>query len=142
MSEEKRLDELRGNVLQRIERNERNFKLALICAAVFEALFTLSFLGIADLKNPTHLLLFIGFMGSYNLLLLGLWVLALYLNGGNLRELKAIELLKNELNELMDLRVRKAIELLKNEFNELIDMGLLKAIEQFKNELNKLTERR
>lgn len=134
MSEETRLDELRGNVLQRIERNERLFKLALLSAAVFEALFTLSFLWIADFKNTLHVLLFIGFMGSYNLLLLGLWVLALYLNGGNLRELKAIELLKNELNELMNLRVLEAIERLKN---ELIDMGLLKAIEQLKNELRR-----
>ena len=48
--------------------------------------------------NRLHLLLLIGTVGSYTVIVLGLVALGVYLNGGNLRLLKAIELLKGDLS--------------------------------------------
>ena len=93
MSEKVNLDEVRSEVLARINRSERNFKLAFFAAVAVEALFLVTFLLAADLSNRMHLLLLIATVGSYSIVLLGLMALGAYMNRGVLRILKAIELL-------------------------------------------------
>lgn len=57
----------------------------------------LAFLWGMERGNRSHILLLIATVGSYTVVVLGLVALGVYLNGGNLRVLKAVELLKNEL---------------------------------------------
>ncbi len=94
MSERADLDAVRGEALRRIERGERNFKLAFYVAAVWEALFLVAFVLAADFSNRTHLLLLIATVGSYSLVVIGLMALGAHVNRATLRVLKAIELLK------------------------------------------------
>jgi hypothetical protein len=56
MSEVKKIDEVRGAVLDRIERSERHYKAAFFGAALVEASFLAGFLILADLSNRTHIL--------------------------------------------------------------------------------------
>ena len=88
------LDVVRSSVLDRIERSERNFKIALLGAALFEASFLLAFVLAADFHVRFHLLLFLSAVGSYTIVLLGMVALGAYVNRGNLRLLKAVELLR------------------------------------------------
>jgi hypothetical protein len=94
MSKESNLDGVRFEVLARINRSERNFKLAFYAAVVFEGLFLLAFLLAADFSNRTHLLLLMATVGSYSVVVLGLVALGAYVNRGVLRVLKAVELQK------------------------------------------------
>lgn len=93
MSEKVNLDAVRSEALARINRSERNFKLAFFAAVAVEALFLVTFLLAADLSNRMHLLLLIATVGSYSIVLLGLVALGAHMNRGVLRILKAIELL-------------------------------------------------
>ena len=93
MSQEVNLDQLRGEALVRINRSERHFKLVLLAAAVWELLFLSAFILAVDFHNRLHVLLFLGIMGSYTLLGLGLVALGAHINRGILRVLKAIELI-------------------------------------------------
>ena len=95
MSAKTNLDEVRGEVLVRINRSERNFKLAFLAAAAFEAMFLVAFLLAADLSNRTHLLLLISTVGGYSVVVLGLVALGEHVNRGVLRILKAVELLRS-----------------------------------------------
>jgi hypothetical protein len=94
MSEKAKLDDVRGRVLDSIERSERNFKLVFMVAAVWEALFLLAFILAADFSNRLHLLLLIATVGSYSFVAIGLVALGAHVNRGVLRILKAIEVLK------------------------------------------------
>jgi len=96
MSEKANLDGVRSEVLARINRSERNFKLAFLAAAALEALFLVSFLLVADLSNRMHLLLLIATVGSYSIVVLGLVAIGVHINRSVLRVLKAIESLKVE----------------------------------------------
>ena len=96
MSEQANLDGVRSEVLARINRSEKNFKLAFLAAAAFEALFLVSFLLVADLTNRMHLLLLIATIGSYSVVVLGLVAMGAHIDRSVLRVLKAIELLKVE----------------------------------------------
>ena len=93
MSEKVNLDGVRSEVLARINRSERNFKLAFLAGVAVEALFLVAFFLAADFSNRVHLLLLIATVGSYSIVLLGLVALGAHLNRGVLRILKAIELL-------------------------------------------------
>ena len=86
-----RLDEIRTDVLARIDRAERNYKLAFLGAAALEALFMLTFLFLADLHNRTHVLLLIGTVMTYSILVLGLVALGAHVNRAVLRVLQAID---------------------------------------------------
>jgi hypothetical protein len=90
------LDGVRSEILARINRSERNFKLAFLAAAALEALFLVSFLLVADLSNRMHLLLLIATVGSYSIVVLGLVAMGAHINRSVLRVLKAIESLKVE----------------------------------------------
>jgi hypothetical protein len=94
MSEKIDLDAVRANALARIDRSERNFKLAFFCAAVVEALFLAAFLLLADLSNRLHLLLLIATVSGYSIVGFGLLALGAHMNRCVLRVLKAVELLK------------------------------------------------
>jgi len=93
VSEKVDLDEVRSEVLARINRSERNFKLAFFAAVAVEGLFLVAFSLAADFSNRMHVLLLIATVGSYSIVLLGLIALGAYINRGVLRIIKAIELL-------------------------------------------------
>jgi hypothetical protein len=93
------LDEVRGAALERIERSERNFKLALYSALIFEVLFLVAFMLAADFSNRMHVLLLIATVGGYTIVVLGLVVLGAHMSRGVLRVLKAVELLRSQMQE-------------------------------------------
>ena len=89
------LDNVRAAALARIDRSERNFKLAFFAAAVIESAFIVSFLVLADFSNRLHLLLLISTVSCYSIIVLGLVALGEYFNRGVARVLKALELRPN-----------------------------------------------
>jgi hypothetical protein len=93
MSPNVNLDTVRAAALARIDRTERNFKLAFIGAAIVESLFMLTFLLLADFSNRIHVLLLISTVSCYTIVVLGLVALGAYVNRGIARVLKAVELL-------------------------------------------------
>lgn len=90
---EKNLNHIRGAALDRIEKSERQFKWALLGAAIFECLFLVTMLWAMERGNRTHLLLLVATIGSYSVIALGLIVLGAYVNRCTARVLKAIELI-------------------------------------------------
>ena len=88
------LDEVRAAALARVDRSERNFKLAFFGAAIVETAFVVTFLLMADLSNRLHLLLLISTVSGYSIVVLGLVALGAHINRGVARLLKAIELLR------------------------------------------------
>ena len=94
MSERVNLDAIRGEALARVERGERNFKLAFFGGIAFEALFLVVLLLAADLSNRTHVLLLVATVGGYTVVVLGLVALGAHVSRGFARVLKAVELLK------------------------------------------------
>ena len=93
MSKNVDLDQVRAAALERIDRSERNFKLAFIAAAVLELAFLVSFLLLANFSDRLHVLLLLSTVGCYSIVLLGLVALGEYFNRGVARVLKAVELL-------------------------------------------------
>ena len=89
------LDNVRAAALARIDRSERNFKLAFFAAAVVEFAFIAGFLLLADFSNRMHLLLLISTVSCYSIVVLGLVALGEYFNRGLARLLKALELQAN-----------------------------------------------
>lgn len=94
MSDTPDLDRLRGETLRRMERGERKVKLALLAAAIVEALLMASFLLLADFSNRLHLLLLIVTVALYSILGLGMIALGANSNRNTRLVLKAIELLE------------------------------------------------
>jgi len=94
MAQRVKLDEVRAAALARVDRSERNFKLAFLGAAFVEVLFIASFILLADLSNRLHLLLLISTVSCYSIVVLGLFALGAHINRGTARLLKAVELLK------------------------------------------------
>ncbi|HEX6650414.1 MAG TPA: hypothetical protein VF075_12775 [Pyrinomonadaceae bacterium] len=92
MAQPIKLDEVRAAALARIDRSERNFKLAFYGALVVESLFIVSFFLLADLSNRMHLLLLISTVSCYSIVVLGLFALGAHINRGVARVLKAVEL--------------------------------------------------
>ena len=86
------LDQVRAAALARIDRSERNFKLAFLGAVIVESAFIVSFLFLADLSNRLHLLLLISTVSCYSIVVLGLVALGAHLNRVIARVLKAVEL--------------------------------------------------
>ena len=94
MAQRVNLDEVRAAAIARIDRSERNFKLAFIGAGAVETAFILSFILLADLSDRLHLLLLISTVSCYSIVVLGLFALGAHVNRGVARVLKAVELLK------------------------------------------------
>lgn len=93
MKEKPAIDEIRATALKRINRSERNFKLAFFAAIVIESAFVISFLLLADFSNRLHVLLLIATVSSYTIVVLGLVALGAHINRSVLRLMKAIDLL-------------------------------------------------
>jgi hypothetical protein len=89
--ENQKLDEIRAAALTRVNRSERNFKLAFLGGAAVESVFIVMFLLLADLSNRMHVLLLISTVSSYTIVVLGLVALGAYVNRSVLRVLTAIE---------------------------------------------------
>ena len=89
-----RIDDIRGEVLARIDRTERNYRLAFFGAVALEGLFLVTFLFAADFKNRTEVLLLMGTAMTCSILPLGLVALGAYINRGTLRVLQAIDAAK------------------------------------------------
>ena len=94
MAQRANLDEVRAAAIARIDRSERNFKLAFIGAGLVESAFIVGFLLMADLSNRLHLLLLISTVSCYSIVVLGLVALGAHFNRGIARVLKAVELLR------------------------------------------------
>lgn len=89
-----RIDDIRTEVLARIDRTERNYRLAFSGAVALEGLFLMTFLFVADFKNRTEVLLLMGTVMTCSILPLGLVALGAYINRGTLRVLQAIDAAK------------------------------------------------
>lgn len=96
MSQKTNLDQVRAEALARIDRSERNFKLAFLAAAVLELAFLVSFLLLANFSDRLHVLLLLTTVGCYSIILLGLVALGEHVNRGIGRVLKAVELLPRD----------------------------------------------
>ena len=95
MTEVVNADHARRAALARIDRSERNYRLAFFGAVALEGLFLAAFLLLADFKDRVHLLLFISTVAVYTIIALGLLALGAHVNRGTLRVLKALEALKS-----------------------------------------------
>ena len=95
MSENLPIDDIRATALSRINRSERNFKLAFFAPLWSRRSFLVAFLLLADLSNRLHLLLLIATVSSYSIVMFGLVALGEHINRSVLRVLKAIELLRS-----------------------------------------------
>ena len=87
------LDSVRVAALARIDRSERNFKIAFLGAALVESLFLATFLLLADFSNRLHVLLLISTVSCYTIVVLGLVALGAHVNRSVARVLKAVEFL-------------------------------------------------
>lgn len=88
-----RIDEIRQNTLKQIEKNESNYKLAFIGAAVIEVVFFAAFLLLADFSNRIHILLLVTAVATYTIVGAGLFALGMHVSRNTLRILRAIETL-------------------------------------------------
>jgi hypothetical protein len=94
MAQTVKLDEVRAAALARIDRSERNFKIAFFAAGAVEVAFLITFVLLADLTNRLHLLLLISTVSCYTIVVMGLFALGAHINRGVARVLKAVELLR------------------------------------------------
>jgi hypothetical protein len=85
---------MRESILKKIEKNERNYKIAFFGAILLEALFLLGYLMIADLSDRLHVLLLFSTVMIYSILILGMFALGAHTTRNTLRVLKALELLE------------------------------------------------
>jgi len=75
--------------LDRIERSQRNFKLALAGALMIEALLLGILLWLTDFSDRVQTLIFVSAVGGYTLIALGLIMLATHVDRTLLRALQA-----------------------------------------------------
>jgi len=100
MSDKINFEQIRSQALERIDRSERNYKLAFYAGAMVEGLFLVAFLLLMEFNNRTHVLLLIAAIGVYSIVVLGLVALGAHFNRGILRVLQAIELPKDDSENL------------------------------------------
>ena len=92
MAQKVDLDNVRAAALARIDRSERNFRLAFIAAVIVESAFVISFVLLADFTNRLHVLLLLSTVSCYSIVILGLVALGTHISRGVARILKALEL--------------------------------------------------
>jgi hypothetical protein len=85
------LNGIRADVLARVDRAQRNYRLAFISAATVEAAFLIAFVLLADFHNRVHVLILISTVTTYSIVILGLFALGAYVTRSVLRVLQAIE---------------------------------------------------
>lgn len=79
------MSDLARTTLDRIERAQRNFKLALFGAALLEVLLIGGLLYLVDLSDRVQALIFVSSVGGYTLLALGLIMLGSHVERALLR---------------------------------------------------------
>jgi hypothetical protein len=84
------MSDLARLTLDRIERSQRNFKLALAGAVMIEALLLGVLLWLTDFSDRLQALVFVAAVGGYTLIALGLIMLATHVDRTLLRALQAI----------------------------------------------------
>ena len=94
MAETTHLNGVRSEALNRMERSERNYKIAFFSAFMIEGLFLVGFFLIANLKDPLHLLLLISTVASYTIIIFGLMALGAHVSRNTQTVLRAIELIE------------------------------------------------
>ena len=100
MSDKTNFEQIRSQALERIDRSERNFKIAFYAGAMVEGLFLVAYLLLMELGNRTHVLLLIASVGVYSIVVLGLVALGAHFNRAILRVLQAIELQREDAESL------------------------------------------
>ncbi|HEY6137901.1 MAG TPA: hypothetical protein VI670_09080 [Thermoanaerobaculia bacterium] len=85
------LNGIRAGVLARVDRAQRNFRLAFIAGACIELAFLGGFLLLADMHNRLHVLLLISTVATYSIVILGLFALGAHVTRAVLRVLQALE---------------------------------------------------
>ena|SRR5215475_2780148 len=98
MAETTHLNGVRSEALNRMERNERHFKIAFYGAFVFEGLFLVAFLLGANLKDRLHILLLISTVASYTIVILGLIALGAHVSRNTQTVLRAVELIEQKVS--------------------------------------------
>jgi hypothetical protein len=83
------MSDIARHTLDRIERSQRNFKLALAGGVMFEALLLGFMLWLTDFSDPVQALVFVAAVGGYTLIALGLIMLATHVDRTLLRALQA-----------------------------------------------------
>jgi hypothetical protein len=83
------MSDLARLTLDRIERSQRNFKLALAGAVLFEAALLGAMLLLTDFSDRVQALVFVAAVGGYTLIALGLIMLATHVDRTLLRALQA-----------------------------------------------------
>ena len=83
------MSDLARLTLDRIERSQRNFKLALAGAVMLEAALIGALLWLTDFSDRVQALVFIAAVGGYTLIALGLIMLATHVDRTLLRALQA-----------------------------------------------------
>jgi hypothetical protein len=96
MAEINHLNEVRGAALDRIDKSERNYKLAFYSALAVETLFLIAFVLLADFHNRIHVLLLLAAMAVYIILGLGLFALGAHVSRNTQTLLRAIELIERK----------------------------------------------
>jgi hypothetical protein len=85
------LNGIRADVLARVDRAQRNYRLAFFSAVAVEAAFLIAFFLLADLHNRVHLLILISTVTTYSIVVLGLFALGAHVTRAVLRVLQAID---------------------------------------------------
>ena len=88
------LEAVHRNTLDRIDRAERNYKLAFFGAAVVELAFLAAFLLLADLTQRLHVLLLLSTIATYTIVVIGLVALGAWDRRNTLLVLKGLETLR------------------------------------------------
>lgn len=83
------MSDLARHTLDRIERSQRNFKLALAGGVIFEAALLATMLLLTDFGDRVQALVFVAALGGYTLIALGLIILATHVDRTLLRALQA-----------------------------------------------------
>ncbi len=96
MAEKNHLNGVRGAALDRIEKSERNYRLAFYSALVVETLFIVGFILLADFHNRVHVLLLLAAIAVYVILGLGMFALGAHVSRNTQLVLRAIELLEQK----------------------------------------------
>jgi len=86
------VEDARKHALDRIEKSERKFKTAFLMACFAEVAVLASLLFATDLSNRTHLLLLVGFVGSYSIVVLAIVALGTHVSRIGQRILRAMDL--------------------------------------------------
>ena len=85
------LNKVHSNVLNEIERSERNYKMAFFAVALVELAFLVGFILLADFTIRLHLLLFISTLAIYTIVIIGVVILSILVRSSALKVIHAVE---------------------------------------------------